>query len=89
MSNGTKSGFKVFINFLAFIALVFVGVSLILTKLIGVNDVTNALELIAQIIAYSMVAFYALIFAKSKRNWIFILLWVVSVTLIIVSFFLA
>lgn len=84
-----KFNLKVFINFLAFVAVVFLAIALILRRLIEDNSITAALELIAQIISYSMVAYYAFVYAKSKRNWIFLLVWALAVALIILALVLA
>lgn len=84
-----KFNFKVFINFLAFVAVVFLAIALILRRLIEDNSITAALELIAQIISYGMVAYYGFVYAKSKRNWIFFLVWAIAVALIILALVLA
>lgn len=77
---------KSFANFMAFVALMFIGIALILTKIIGAGAVVNALQLVSEIIAYCMVSISAFYYARSKRNLLFLILWIVAIVLIVVSY---
>lgn len=82
-----KINFKSFLNFIAFVAIVFIGVALIVKGILGAdNQVGVALELVAQIIAYAMLAIYGFFYARSKRSIVFLIVWIVSVVLIVVSY---
>ena len=79
---------KGFVNFLAYIAVAFIAVALILTKIFSVfnvsNTITSALMLIAQIIAYTITAVFAFFFAKSKKHIAWMICYVLFVIAIIV-----
>ena len=77
---------KSFVNFMAYIAVAFIAVALVLGKLLGwlVNPaIVGALNLIAQIIAYAIAAVFAFYFAKSKKGSGWMIAYVVFVILII------
>ncbi len=62
---------KSIINFLAYFAIAFIAVALVLGKIFQafkLGVVFDALSLVAQIIAYSITAVYAFQFAKSKKS---------------------
>ena len=82
----TQFTIKTFINFMAFLAVIFVGIALILKKFLNPGELTTALETIAQIISYAIVGIYAFSYARSKRNLLFIIIWIVAVVLIIISY---
>ncbi len=71
-----------FVNFLAFVAIILIGIALILKK----TSFGGQLQLIANIIAYVMLAVFAFFYARSKRNLIFVILWLAAVVLIVVSY---
>ena len=80
-----------FMNFVAFVALIFIGVSLLLSLVVpNGGDVERAFRVIAEVLAYVVVAFYAFIYASRKtrnhRLW-FIIAWTAAVVLIIIVFF--
>ena len=78
---------KGFVNFMAYIAVAFIAVALILTKIFSffeLNSVTNALTLIAQIIAYAITAVFAFYFAKSKKHIAWMICYILFVIAIIV-----
>lgn len=78
---------KGFVNFMAYIAIAFIAVALILTKIFAffeLNTVTAALTLIAQIIAYAITAVFAFYFAKSKKHIAWMICYVLFVIAIIV-----
>ena len=80
-----------FMNFVAFIAIIFIGVALFISWLPFVNDtsVASALQVIANVLAYITVAFYAFIYAQRKwerkQIWFMIAL-IASLVLIVLSF---
>ena len=78
---------KGFVNFMAYIAVAFIAVALILTKIFSffeLNAVTNALTLIAQIIAYAITAVFAFYYAKSKKHIAWMICYILFVIAIIV-----
>ncbi len=83
---------KGFVNLLAYFAVAFIAVALILTKIFSgfgkLALITSALELIAQVIAYSITAVYAFYFAKSKKHIAWMICYVLFVIAIIVFFVL-
>ena len=73
---------KKIVNILAYIALVAVAVSLILTKLIHSNQISNAFSVIASCIAYFITAIAAFSYARSKRSpWVMIVYVIVLASL--------
>ena len=76
------------VNFLAYIAIAFIAVALILGKIfsaVGLSSaVINALSLIAQVIAYTISAVFAFYYAKSRRSIGWMIAYVIFVIAIIV-----
>lgn len=78
---------KSFINFVAYIAIAFIALALIMGKLLGwlINpNILSALNLIAQIIAYSITAIFAFFFAKSKKSIGWMIAYIIFVIAIII-----
>lgn len=78
---------KSFVSLMSYIAIAFIAVALILSKLLGwlVNPaIASSLTLIAQIIAYAITAVFAFSFAKSKRSMGWMIAYVIFVILIVV-----
>lgn len=78
---------KQFVNFLAYISVGLIAVALILSKLLGwliSPNVVNIINLIAQIIAYTITAVFAFFYAKSKRNIGWMVAYIIFVIVIIV-----
>lgn len=79
---------KSFVNFIAYIAIAFIAVALILGKIlsaIGLNSaIIGALNLIAQIIAYAITAVFAFYYAKSKKHIAWMICYIVFVIAIII-----
>ncbi len=79
---------KSFVNFLAYIAIAFVAVALILAKIFAALDLSSglisALNIIAQVIAYAITAVFAFYYAKSRRNIGWMIAYIVFVIIIIV-----
>ena len=79
---------KQVVNFLAYIAIAFVAVALILAKIFAAvglsSSVIGAMNLIAQVIAYAITAVFAFFYAKSRRNIGWMIAYIVFVIIIIV-----
>lgn len=75
------------INFLAYVAIIFIGLALIFGYIFKdkATSVSAAFELIANIISYLLVAYFSFLFVKSKRHWAHYLVWAIALTLIVVS----
>ena len=79
---------KGFVNFMAYIAIAFIAVALILGKIfaaVGLSStVIGALNLIAQVIAYTITAVFAFYYAKSRKHIAWMIAYVLFVIAIIV-----
>lgn len=79
---------KGFVNFIAYIAVAFIAVALILGKIFSaftkLAAVTSALTLIAQIIAYAITAVFAFYYARSKKHIGWMIAYIIFVIAIIV-----
>ena len=78
---------KQLVNFLAYLAVGLIAIALILGKLLGwlINpQVLAIMNLVAQIVAYTITAVFAFCFAKSKRNKGWMIAYLVFVVVIIV-----
>ena len=79
---------KGFVNFIAYIAVAFIAVALILTKIFALFDlnptIIHAISLVAQVIAYTITAVFAFYYAKSKKQIGWMIAYVLFVIAIIV-----
>lgn len=79
---------KGFVNFMAYIAIAFIAVALILGKIfsaVGLSStIIGALNLIAQIIAYTITAVFAFYYAKSRKHIAWMICYIIFVIAIIV-----
>ena len=79
---------KGFVNFMAYIAIAFIAVALIIGKILGAvglsSTVVGALNLIAQIIAYAITAVYAFAYAKSRKSMGWMVAYIIFVVAIII-----
>jgi len=79
---------KSFVNFIAYIAIAFIAVALILGKILAAiglsSTVVAALNLIAQIIAYTITAVFAFYYAKSRKQIGWMIAYIIFVIAIIV-----
>ena len=78
---------KQFVNFLAYISIALIAIALFVGKILGwliSPNVVNILNLVAQIIAYTITAVYAFMFAKSKRSIGWMVAYIIFVVVIIV-----
>ena len=83
---------KQFINFMAYLAVAFIAVALILGKILGAvglsSSIVGALNLLAQVIAYTITAVFAFFYAKSKNHIAWMICYVIFVVAIIIFFIL-
>ena len=78
---------KQFVNLLAYISIALIAVALLVGKILGwliSPNVVSVLNLIAQIIAYTITAVYAFMFAKSQRRIGWMVAYIIFVIVIIV-----
>ena len=79
---------KGFVNFMAYIAIAFIAVALIIGKILGAvglsSTVVGALNLVAQIIAYTITAVFAFAYAKSRQHIGWMIAYILFVIAIIV-----
>ena len=88
-NTSTSSTKKVFslrtvVNFVAYIAIFLIGVALALQVIFKSNAISEAFQMVAEILAYCIAAISAFFYAKSKRNIWYLLIWIAAVILIIV-----
>ena len=79
-------------NLLAFVGLVAIGIALLIGRLFPGNGISGAFLLIGQLIAYAIVAFYALRYALGNRRSTgalvaFLLVWAAAVVIIVLFTF--
>lgn len=79
----SKIEFKKFLNLLAFIAVIAVAVALLIGRFVS-GDITAALNLVAQCIAYLVTAIYALYYVLAQRNTVITIIYFVAIIAIIV-----
>jgi len=80
-----------FLNFIAFIAMIAVGIALFIGWLFpNMGQLPAALQVIANVLAYVVVGFYAFIYARNKSGknaiW-YMVAWAVSAVLILIAQF--
>ncbi len=79
---------KGFVNFLAYIAIAFIAVALVLGKILSAvglsSSVISALNLVAQVIAYTITAVFAFSYAKSRKHIGWMIAYILFVIAIIV-----
>ena len=79
---------KQFVNFLSYIAIAFIAVALMLSKVLGLfglsSDVIGALQYVAQIIAYTITAVFAFFYAKSRKSIGWMVAYIIFAVVIIV-----
>ncbi|MCM1404395.1 MAG: hypothetical protein NC133_02760 [Prevotella sp.] len=76
-----------FLNLLSYLAIVFVGIALLLQaifNMVGLSaQIVNALNILAQVMAYIVVAFYSFGYARARGTW-WLVVWAIAVVLIVV-----
>lgn len=83
-----SNGFRSVMNLMAFVAIVMIALSLILSKLNFASSISGACTLIANVIAYIMVAIASFYFVRSRRGIGYLITWIVCVVVITVMLFL-
>ena len=74
------------LHFMSFVAVILIGVSLLLSKIHAFGDVATAFMVIANAIAYSIVAITSVIYVSKKKNiWLW-LVWAAAIVMIIISY---
>ena len=81
--NTKRSGWRGFLNLIAYVAIVCIGIALLIGK-IGGASLAGSFHRVAEILAYSVTAVSAFYFAASRRHWAYWVVWVVCVVLIVV-----
>lgn len=76
------------LNVLSYFSVVFVGIALLLSWVFskiggGLGPVVGALNILAQVMAYIVVAFHSYGFARARGTW-WLVVWAVAVVLIVV-----
>ena len=78
---------KQFVNLMAYISIAWIAIALIVGKILGALGVSatviGAMNLIANIIAYTITAVYAFLYAKSKKSIGWMIAYIVFVIAII------
>ena len=82
----SKGKFKNFLNMLAFVSLVLIAFCL-LFQLIFKNSnasVINAMRIIGECIAYTLVAFYGFYYVRAKKSPVFAIIYAIALTAIVI-----
>ena len=84
MSTTRRAGF---LNMLSYLAIVGVGIALLLSWLLNMVGVTaqivSALNILAQALAYFVVACYSFSYARARGTW-WLVVWAITIVLIVV-----
>lgn len=89
-SSSTSRSWQWWVNAVAFVSLVIIGIVLLLAELgIGGGDLTSAMRTIGNALAYIVAAACAFVYASGKmrrKNGIwYMIIWVVAVVLIVIA----
>ena len=76
------------LNIISFAAVICVGISLLLSRVGLGGRVSGALSTIAQVISYVVLIAFSCFYISKRRNLALWIIWIISVVLIVVSFFL-
>lgn len=84
----TELKLKKFAQAAAYFALIFVAIALILTQIAGsgsvLSDIADVLYRIANALAYILIAISAFFYAKTKRNIVYMITYIVAVVLLVI-----
>lgn len=83
-----KGGLRSLTNFIAWLALILIAVSLVLSKLNFAGNVCAIFNMIAEYVAYFLVGFSSLCYVLSKRSILKKIIWLVAVGMIVTTMFL-
>jgi len=78
-------------NLVAFVAIIFIGIALLISAIFDGNEFSNALQIVANVLAYITVAFYAFMYSQRKwerKQYWFMIAWIASIVLIVLFFIL-
>lgn len=86
--NRTRVNFKVFLNALAYIALVVIAFCLLLQLVLKAFDVqssvVNAFRIVGECIAYCVVGAYGFYFVRGKKNPVWAIVYAIALTAILI-----
>ena len=80
----SRRGLGKVLNMIGFIGIMFVAIALVLAKIFGGGALTNAMNIIAETIAYLITAIVAYYYVRPKRNVWYFIAFAVAVILIII-----
>lgn len=81
--NSGGMSWRGFVNLIAFIAVVCIGLALVIAR-IGGGNLASALRQISEILAYTIVAIASFCFAYNRRHWAYYVIWFICVALIVI-----
>lgn len=84
-----EKGFRKIINFFSFIAIFFIGIILLINWIFGdkIPQVTSVLMQASIVLAFFVTCVNAYYYVRSKRNGVYLLLYLIAVILIAVCYF--
>lgn len=85
---GKSGGLRALTNFIAWLALILIAVSLVLSKLNFASNVCVIFNKIASYVAYFLVGFSSLCYVMSKRSILKKIIWLVAVGMIVTTMFI-
>ena len=77
--------YRSFASVLAYISVVLVGASLLISALLGANQLASMFKMAADILAYIMLVIASFSYARSRRNVIFVIIPLLLVKLMYIS----
>ena len=81
---------KKFFNAMAFVALVISGIALLISKIFfGGTTVANVLNNIAYVLAFTVTAFSAFFYVRTKRNVVWVVVYIIAVVIVVVPLVLS
>lgn len=82
---------KKFFNAMAFVALVISGIALLISKIFfGANTtVASVLNNIAYVLAFTVTAFSAFFYVRTKRNIVWVVVYIIAVVIVVVPLVLS
>ena len=79
-----KNNFSKLLNCVAFVGLIMIAIVLVFQKINISGDITNALRVVGETIAYLLTAISAYFYVRSKRNIWWYVAYTVAVVLIVI-----
>ena len=84
IGSSSKREFSGLMNMLGFIGIMFIALALVLAKIFGGGQLTAALTIIANVIAYLITAIAVFYYARSRNNIWYFVAFLVAVILIVI-----